>query len=469
MKAEKILNLNIDSLAFEGYGVGRANDFVYFVKGALPGDLVEARQLKKRKSYAFAGVKKVIEPSPNRVEPVCSYFGECGGCSLQNLDYKEQIYWKTQFVKDALKKFAGIDPEIVPEALPCSQQTEYRNKMEFSFSAQRWLTKREVSQDNEIIDKNFALGLHTPENYLKVIDINQCYIQNNYANDILNFVRTEAKSEFIEAYNSQKNTGFLKNLIIRHSATNDNYLVIIITNEAKYDSDSQFATDLVNLITKKFQKVIGTIWAINRSRSPVARGEICLMKGEEYLYEKILEIKYRISPFSFFQTNSHQLNKFIGKILEIADLQANQIVWDLYCGAGSITLPAAKYVGNIYGFELVQDSVIDAKFNAKLNKIENTTFQQLDLHSKSIMNEFIKYPNPDVVILDPPRAGMHQNLVASLMQLEPKEIVYVSCNPATQARDLNIMKEKYRIVSCQPVDMFPQTYHIENIVKLMKY
>ena len=222
-------------------------------------------------------------------------------------------------------------------------------------------------------------------------------------------------------------------------------------------------------ILEKFQKVIGTIWAINSSKSPVAKGEIRIVRGEEYLFEKILDINYRISQFSFFQTNSHQLNTFIGKILEIAELKENQIVWDLYCGAGSITLPAAKYVDKIFGFELVEDSITDANYNAKLNLIENATFQQLDLHSKSIMNEFIKFPNPDVVILDPPRAGMHQNLVAALMQLEPKEIVYVSCNPTTQARDLNIMKEKYRIVACQPVDMFPQTYHIENIVKLIKY
>lgn len=468
MKQQKILSLTIDSLAFEGFGVGRADDFVYFVKGAVPGDIVEARQLKKRKSYAFAAVQKVIAPSENRIDPRCDYFGECGGCSLQNLDYNHQLFWKTQFVKDSLKKFAGIDPEIVQPALACSHQYEYRNKMEFSFSAQRWLTKQEISDENKIIDRNFALGLHTPENYLKVIDINQCHIQNNYANDILNFVRHQAKKELIDAYNSHSNTGFLKSLVIRHSATNDNFLIILITNAPKYESETTFAVDLINLISHQFDKVTGSIWAINPTKSPVAKGEINFLKGEEYLYENILDVNYRISPFSFFQTNSHQLNTFVGKILEIAELNDKQTVWDLYCGAGSITLPAAKYVKQIYGFELVEDSIIDAKYNAELNKIGNAKFQQLDLHSKTIMNDLINYPRPDVIILDPPRAGMHQNLVTTIMQVEPKEIVYVSCNPTTQARDLNLLKEKYQIVACQPVDMFPQTYHIENIVKLIK-
>lgn len=468
MKQQKIINLTIDSLAFEGFGVGRNDDFVYFVKGALPGDRIEARQLKKRKNYAIASVQNVITPSKNRIEPRCNYFGECGGCSLQNLDYNQQLFWKTQFVKDSLKKFAGIEPEIVQPAIACSHQFEYRNKMEFSFSAHRWITKQEISDDNKIIDRNFALGLHTPENYLKVIDISKCYIQNNYANDILNFVRIEAKKECIEAYNSHLNIGFLKSLVIRHSATNDNFFIILITNSPNYESETTFAVDLVNLINQKFDKVTGSIWAINPTKSPVAKGEINFSKGEDYLFENILEIKYRISPFSFFQTNTYQLNVFIGKILEIAELNKNQTVWDLYCGAGSITLPAAKYVKQIYGFELVEDSIIDAKHNKELNKIHNSKFQQLDLHSKTIMNELVKFPKPDVVILDPPRAGMHQNLVSTLIQVEPKEIVYVSCNPTTQARDLNLLKENYRIVACQPVDMFPQTYHIESIIKLIK-
>ncbi len=469
MKKQEIINLTIDSLAFEGYGVGRFNDFVYFVKGAIPGDNVEVRLLKKRKNYAFANVLNVVTPSQKRIEPPCEYFGECGGCSLQNLDYDEQLHWKTQFVKDALKKFANIDPNIVQHALECSNQFEYRNKMEFSFSAQRWLTKNEIRNDNKIINKNFALGLHTPENYLKVIDINQCHIQNNYANQILNFVRSEANRQLIEPYNTRTNMGFLKNLVIRHSVANNNFLVILITNSVEYDAETNFAIDLVNSLKKKFDNIIGAIWAINSTKSPVAKGEINFVKGEQYLYENILNVNYRISPFSFFQTNSYQLNPFIAKILEIANLNANQIVWDLYCGAGSITLPAAKLANQTYGFELVAESIIDAKYNAEINKIENATFRQIDLHSKTIMNEFINYPNPDVVILDPPRAGMHQNLVQTIMNLEPKEIVYVSCNPTTQARDLNIMKEKYNVVACQPVDMFPQTYHIENIVKLIKH
>lgn len=468
MKHQKTINLTIDSLAFEGYGVGRADDFVYFVNGAVPGDLVEARQLKKRKSYAFAVVQNVIQPSKNRIEPRCDYFGECGGCSLQNLDYNQQLFWKTQFVKDSLKKFAGIDPDIVQPALPCLHQFEYRNKMEFSFSSHRWLTKSEIAKSEEIINKNFALGLHTPQNYQKVIDIDKCHIQNEYANGILNFVRREAKYELIYPYDSKNNEGFLKNLVIRHSATNDNFMVILITNDPNDKTDKIFAENIIDAIAVNFAKVVGAIWAVNSSRSPVAKGEIRKISGEQYLFEEILGVRYRISPFSFFQTNSHQLNPFIEKILEIADLNYNQTVWDLYCGAGSITLPAAKKVKQIFGFELVEESIVDAQYNANLNGIQNAVFQQLDLHSKAITNEIIKYPKPDVIILDPPRAGLHQNLTTAIMQIEPQEIVYVSCNPTTQARDLNLFKTKYRTISSQPVEMFPQTYHIENIIRLIK-
>ncbi len=468
MKQPKIIPLEIDSLAFEGYGIGRFDDFVYFVRGAVPGDTVEVVEKKRQKKYAFAIVDKIIAPSQYRVEPLCNYFGECGGCSLQNLDYEQQLFWKTQFVKDSLKKFAAIDPNIVKLALPCNPKFEFRNKMEFSFSSQRWLRNQEISSEIEIVNRNFALGLHTPQNYLKVIDIEQCHIQNHYANDILNYVRAKAKEELIEPYNNKSSSGFLKNLIIRYSVTQDAFLVILITNHSDDKSDKQFAKDLVLSIKNDFPKVSGSIWAINPTRSPVAKGEINYVVGNQFLYEKIINVNYRISPFSFFQTNSYQLSTFINKVLDIAELKKNQIVWDLYCGAGSITLPAANQVQNIYGFELVEDAIIDAKFNAENNNIHNAFFCQNDLHSKTIMNELIKFPYPDVIILDPPRAGMHPNLLSSIMQINSNQIIYISCNPTTQARDLNILKDKYEILECQPIDMFPHTYHIENIIKLIK-
>jgi len=468
MKQQKIIPLKIDSLAFEGYGVGRHNDFVYFVRDAVPGDNIEAIEKKRQKKYAFAFIHNIIEPSPYRVQPPCSFFGECGGCSLQNLSYEQQLFWKTQFVKDSLKKFASIDPEIVKSALPCNPTFEYRNKMEFSFSAQRWLRNDEISQDTEILNRNFSLGLHTPKNYQKVIDINYCHIQNRYANDILNFVREKAKEELIEPYNSKTHSGFLRNLIIRHSITHNNFLVILITNQSNDSSDNNFAKELIIWIKENFKFVEGAIWAVNSTRSPVAKGNIYHSIGTTYLYETILDIKYRISPFSFFQTNSFQLKTFISKILEITELQTNQIVWDLYCGAGSITLPVTKKVQKTYGFELVEEAIIDAKYNAEINNIQNANFRQIDLHSKAIINELIKFPHPDVIILDPPRSGVHQNLLSAVLQILPNQIVYVSCNPTTQARDLKILKEKYDIVYCQPIDMFPHTYHIENIIKLIK-
>jgi 23S rRNA (uracil1939-C5)-methyltransferase len=467
-KKQQSKNLEITSLAFEGYGIAKAEGMVYFVKNAIPGDVVNALIKKKRKSYVEAVVQEIIEPSEFRREAICEYFLDCGGCSLQNMPYNQQIFWKKQFVYDSLTRIAKIDQPNVQNTLEAPSEFYYRNKMEFSFSANRWLTKSEIENGGDIENKNFALGLHTPKNYLKVIDIEKCHIQNNEANIILNLFRQFAVDKKVEAFNSITNQGFLKNLVIRYSNLEDKFMVILITNKPKDENENEFFEYCANSFDLQKLKISSLIWGVNSSLLPVANGEIISQKGSKYLTEDILGIKFRISPFSFFQTNSLQLNTFVGKIIAIADLKSTDIVVDLYCGAGTITLPAAKKVKKITGFEIVVSAVEDANENAKLNNINNAEFIALDLHSKEMPQTLRNYSEMDVLFIDPPRAGMHQNLLNHILEIKPPKIIYVSCNPTTQARDLEKLKEFYELKECIPVDMFPQTYHIESIIKLIR-
>jgi 23S rRNA (uracil1939-C5)-methyltransferase len=382
------------------------------------------------------------------------------------MDYKQQIFWKKQFVADALKRIGKITEVEVSDTLAAPQEFYYRNKMEFSFSANRWLSMNEIEGNEDIYQKNFALGLHTPKNYLKVIDINKCWIQNDIANKILRTTREVALSGGISALNNHTHEGFLKNLVIRYSRLQNEFMVILITNSPTVNAEEEFVSNLNERFEKEIPEVTTYIWAVNPTFSPVAIGEISYKQGKGFLIEEILGIKFKISPFSFFQTNPSQLDNFISLILEKADLHPNDFVMDFYCGAGSITLPAAKKVKKIVGFEMVESAVSDAKENAILNGIENAEFFVSDLHAKETPDLLKQYPVPDVLLIDPPRAGMHKNLVEHIIEIKPKKIVYVSCNPTTQARDLEMLKEYYKIDSCVPVDMFPQTYHTESVVKL---
>jgi 23S rRNA (uracil1939-C5)-methyltransferase len=461
------VELYIDKLAFEGFGIARKDELVYFVKNAIPGDTVLARVTKKKKSYCEATSLEIIEKSLQRIDAKCKYFVDCGGCSLQNLEYEEQIKWKRVFVTDALRRIGKITDIEVSPTLAAPQEFYYRNKMEFSFSANRWLSVAEIEGSEDISQKNFALGLHTPKNYLKVIDVNNCWIQNETANKILRATREIALADGISALDNHSHEGFLKNLVIRYSRLQNEFMVILITNSPTVNSEEEFVSKLNEKFDNDIPEVTTFIWAVNSTFSPVAQGEIAFKAGNGFLIEEILGIKFKISPFSFFQTNPSQLDNFISLILEKADLHPDDFVMDFYCGAGSITLPAAKKVKNIVGFELVESAVNDAKENALLNGIENAEFFVSDLHAKDTPDLLRQYPVPDVLLIDPPRAGMHKNLVEHIIEIKPKNIVYVSCNPTTQARDLEMLKDFYTIESCVPVDMFPQTYHTESVVKLI--
>ncbi|MDC1067789.1 23S rRNA (uracil(1939)-C(5))-methyltransferase RlmD [Candidatus Kapabacteria bacterium] len=463
IKKEVINTLEIESIGFNGVSIARKDEKVHFVKGGVPGDKVSALQIRKKKSYTESLLLEILEPSENRIEPKCKYFGTCGGCSWQNMPYQYQLDWKKKHVEDAFFRQNHFDKFEVNPTMGSPKQFNYRNKMEFSFGNSRWLTKQEISSEDDNINRKFAFGMHIPGRFDKILDLEFCHISDPLNEFILNTSRDLALEYNISGYDRKHNTGFLRNFIIRSGSDGAELLAIIITNNIETEDQKIFIEKLSEALSTQ-DKISGFIHAINSTKSPVRIESSNQKFGRDHIFQEILDINFRISPFSFFQTNSFQLNNFIGKILEISSLKADEIVWDLYCGTGSISLPASKHCKKIIGFELVESSINDAKVNADLNSISNTEFHVADLHEAEIPKLLGTIDQPDKVIVDPPRAGMHKNLIEHLLNIKPKQIIYVSCNPMTQARDCELMKECYDIKYAQPVDMFPHTYHIENIV-----
>jgi 23S rRNA (uracil1939-C5)-methyltransferase len=468
MKQREIIELKIDSLAFGGAGVARNEGTVYFVKNSAPGDHAKVMITQRKKKHKEGVVDSIISPSPFRVKPPCPYFGNCGGCSWQHIDYAEQVNQKKQIVLDSIVRIGKLDPKHIGEPMPSPMEFNYRNKMEFSFSASRWLSKDEIDKADEITNKNFAFGLHAPGRFDKAIDIESCMLQCERANQAFKVIREKSIKSGASAYNHVKHEGFFRGFLLRYSQANDQLMAMIITNTVKSKKEIEFMDYYKKEFVKLFNDRDTVLHAVSATNSPVNLDSIDLISGSGFIYEKILDIEYRISPQSFFQTNSSHLNGFISKIVECAEIAENDVVWDLYCGAGSITLPASRKCAEIYGFELVESAISDAKENAERNNINNAKFYCEDLHKKHIPELLNSMPKPDVVIVDPPRAGMHPNLVEHLAEIAPKRIVYVSCNPTTQARDLEMLKDKYQITELIPVDLFPHTYHVESICRLDK-
>ena len=460
-RAEVIEELEIESIGFEGISIARVDNHVRFIKGGVPGDIVKAVQFKKKKNRIESKIKEIVKASPQRIDPKCKYFGDCGGCSWQNMPYSEQLKWKSTHIKDAFFRQEKLQIGELEDILPSESQFNYRNKMDFSFGASRWMTVNEIEEKEKIEQKYFALGLHAKGRFDKVIDINDCHIQDNDGNMILNIVRKISLDLDLKPYNLRTHEGFVRNLMIRKSYYQNELLIVLITNNPKDDYEVEAIQKISNSLKEKINGSF--IHAINSKINPTNIDSSELFWGNGYLIERVLGVDFKISPFSFFQTNSTQLDNFIGEIIIKSDINEKDIVWDLYCGTGSISLPAAKKCQKVYGIELFEQSVIDARRNAELNGISNTEFFSADLHSKdtpSLMNELDR---PDLIIMDPPRGGVHKNLLDHLLELEVPKIVYVSCNPMTQARDCKILEDKYEIESLRPVDMFPQTYHIESI------
>ena len=462
IKRRAELELKIESLAYGGMGVAKKDDFVIFVKGAIPGQIVNARVYKKKKGYAEAQTLNIVSESPNAVEPKCNHFYICS--KIQNLSYKEQLIEKGNQVEDAFQRLGGFKKFKLKKVIKGDPTFNYRNKMEFTFSPHRWVLESEP----EGVDKSFALGLHIPGRYDKILDINNCHIQPEIGNKILQVAREVCNSNSdLKPYDPKTHIGFLRHLMIRYGVNTNQLMVNVVT---AYD-DINKLSPLTDTLLNKFPEITSLVNNVNTRKADVAFGEFeTLLFGKPYIEEKLGDLTFEISANSFFQTNTLQGKALYNEVLKAADLKGDEIVFDLYCGAGSIALYLAKKAKEVFGFEVIRSSLENATKNAKNNKIKNAVFLKANLDTFFKSGQLPRrIPKPDIVIVDPPRAGMHPDMTNYLHKFKAKKIVYVSCNPTTQARDAKVLYEKgYHIKSAVMVDMFPHTPHIETVVLFSK-
>jgi len=457
-------NIQVIDTAAKGKSVAKAPDGkVVFLSNAVPGDIVDIQTGKKRKSYYEGKAVKFHKLSDKRTEPVCDYFGVCGGCKWQNLKYEEQLTYKQNEVINNLIRIGHLDlPEITTIA-GCKETYFYRNKMEFSFSDSRWLTEDEIKSDQKINNRN-ACGFHIPGMWDKILDIDKCHLQEDPSNDIRNEIKKFAINNNISFFNPRNQTGELRTLMIRISSTGEIMVVVQF-----YEDNIENRESILNFIKERFPEITSLQYVINKKgNDTIYDQKVILFNGRDHIFEQMEGLRFKINAKSFYQTNSEQAYELYKIARNFADLKGDEIVYDLYTGTGTIAQFIAKKAKTVIGVESVPEAIIDAKENAKLNKIDNVEFFVGDM-AKIFNKDFIqKNGIPDVIITDPPRDGMHKKVVEQILQILPNKIVYVSCNSATQARDLSLMKDHYSIVKTQAVDMFPQTHHVENVVLLKK-
>ncbi|MEI2696459.1 MAG: 23S rRNA (uracil(1939)-C(5))-methyltransferase RlmD [Saprospiraceae bacterium] len=454
--------VHVTGIAHKGTAVGRtAEGLVVFVDHAIPGDQVEVILTKKRKGVWQGKTETILMPSPHRVEPVCAHFGICGGCSWQHLNYPEQLNQKQTVVYDALTRIAKIDQALFEPILGASQTEFYRNKLEFTFSNKRWLTEEELHTELAASDK-LALGFHRPGNFNKVVDIQKCYLQSDRSNDIRNFIKDFAVQQEWDFYNIHEQKGYLRNLIIRSNSQN-NIMCILVT---AFD-DHEKLDALLEVLPKKFPEIVSFYKVINPKRND-SLFDLNFVKvfGQDYLTEQMDHVNFLIGPKSFFQTNTSQATELYRIVKDFCSLKGTETVYDWYCGVGSIGIYLANSARQIVGVDEIGEAIEDARLNADANQLLNCQFFHSDAKDISIENLVASFGKPDVVIVDPPRAGLHEKVIEHLKQLKPETLVYVSCNPGTQARDLALLKENYQVIKIKPVDLFPHTNHIESVALL---
>ena len=452
----------------EGKAVAKVDNKVIFVPFVVPGDVVDIKTTRKKKSFFEGKAIKFHKYSDKRTEPKCEYFGLCGGCKWQNMSYENQLFYKQKQVKDNLQRIGKLD---FPEILPIKGAQDiylYRNKLEFTFSNKKWLT--DYSKDMDFADRNMdGLGFHLPKMFDRIIDIENCYLQRSPSNKIRLSIRNYAIEKGLEFYDARKHLGLLRNLIIRTSSTGDLMVVLVFRTDEK-----EIINDLLNFVSDKFPEITSLMYIINdKMNDSVSDLEAELFKGNDFIIEEMLrdektgtKLKFKIGANSFYQTNSEQAYNLYKIAKEMADLSGKETVYDLYTGTGTIANFIADSVKKVIGIEYIPSAIEDAFENSKLNKIENTDFFAGDM-LKIFTDDFVaENGQPDVIITDPPRAGMHDKVIKQILNTAPEKVVYISCNPATQARDLSLMVEKYDIEKVQPVDMFPHTHHVENVVLL---
>lgn len=455
--------VTITGVAAEGKAMAKVDGMALFVPFAAPGDVADIQITRKKNNFAEGRVVRFQQLSSLRSEPFCQHFGVCGGCKWQNLPYEEQLRYKQQQVEDSLTRIGKVELPAVTPIMGAPQTTFYRNKMEYTFSDKRWLTNEEVRSNKEFGQMN-ALGFHIPGMYDKVLDIQKCWLQDDLANRIRNSVRGYCLEHGYSFFDLRNQGGLMRTLLIRNSSIGE-WMVIVVF----FDDDREKIEGLMGYLASEFPQITSLLYIINqKANDTITDQEVLVWKGRDHIIEEMEGLQFRIGPKSFYQTNSEQAHHLYEVARSFAQLTGEERVYDLYTGTGTIANFVARNAKEVIGIEYVEEAIADAKINAQINGIENTRFYAGDMKNV-LTGEFIaEHGSPDVVITDPPRAGMHDDVVQAILLAAPKRIVYVSCNPATQARDLNLLDEAYRVTRVQPVDMFPHTHHVENVVLLEK-
>ena len=468
LKRGSELELEIESLAFGGRGLARKNGFVIFVHEALPGQRVRAQLTRKRGGYGEARVLQVVQQSPQFVEPRCRHFDDCGGCLLQNYAYAAQLESKYRQVAETLEHLGGFSAPPIRSPIPSPEIFFYRNKMEFSFSPQRWITRAEVEGNVLLAPKDFAVGLHVRDRYDKILAITECHLQSEWCNRVLATVRRFTEKHPLRPYTTRDHSGFWRFIVLREGKRTAERMINIVT--AEHPTGRTEVAKLAQILQQQFPELTTIVHNINRKKAQIAFGdEELVLHGPGFIHEQIGGYIFQISANSFFQTNTLAAEILYKTVMEYAALTGRETVFDLYCGAGTISIYISQRARQVVGFEIVPQAIRDAGINCRLNEISNCAFIEGDLKDElaQVSPITMKWGKPDVVIVDPPRSGMHPKVISKLLELSPQRIVYVSCNPATLARDAkDLCAVSYRLKKVQPVDMFPHTAHIE-VVSLL--
>ena len=458
--------VTITDVAAEGKALAKVNDLVVFVPYVVPGDVVDLQVKRKKNKYAEAVAVNFHEYSPQRAVPFCQHYGVCGGCKWQCLSYEDQIKYKQKQVTDNLTRIGKVElPEISP--ILGSEKTQfYRNKLEFTFSDKRWLTEEEVKAEVKYDQMN-AVGFHIPGAFDKVLAIEKCWLQDDISNQIRNTIRDYAYEHGLAFYNIRNHEGLLRNLMIRTSSTGE--LMVLLQVRVSADKDLDNTKALLAHVSEKFPQITSLLYVVNNKCNDTINDlDVEVFKGNDHIFEEMEGLRFKVGPKSFYQTNSEQAYNLYKVTRDFAGLTGDELVYDLYTGTGTIANFVSRKAKKVIGIEYVPEAIEDAKVNSAINGITNTLFYAGDMKDMLTQDFINEHGRPDVIITDPPRAGMHNDVIDVILFAEPKRIVYVSCNPATQARDLQLLDAKYKVMAVQPVDMFPHTHHVENVVLLEK-
>lgn len=456
-------NVSIVDVAAEGKAIAKDNDMIIFIPYVAPGDIADIQLTRKKNSFAEGRAITIHTYSSEREQPFCEHFGVCGGCKWQHLKYASQLHYKQKQVTDNLERIGKIELPEINSILGSKKTTFYRNKLEFTFSNKRWMTEDEIKSGAQFDDMN-ALGFHIPSLFDKVLDIKKCWLQNDISNQIRLAIRDYAIKHQLPFFDLRNQNGFLRNIIIRTSTTGELMLIVVF-----FEEDEENRTKLLDHLLALFPQISSLIYIINgKANDTITDQEVITYHGKDHIFEEMEGLKFKIGPKSFYQTNSEQAYELYKIVRDFAGLKGSELVYDLYTGTGTIANFVSHQAQKVIGIEYVPEAIEDAKINSAINGVNNTLFFAGDM--KDILNStFIEtHGRPDVIITDPPRAGMHNDVIETILLASPEKIVYVSCNPATQARDLALIDEQYKVTKVQPVDMFPHTHHVENVVLLEK-